>query len=90
MQNFVDFELDNINFGVYARAFQGKLNQFQKYTLRSICNHMGSLDSGHYTAFCKIQCSEKWAKFDDHKVSDINSQDIVTHNAYILFYQALK
>ena len=32
-QNAVDFELDNLNLGVYAKACQGKLNRYQNYKL---------------------------------------------------------
>jgi len=87
-QNAVDFELDNLNLGVYAKACQGKLNRYQNYKLHSVCNHMGSMEGGHYTAYCNVRGSGNWYKYDDHEVVDIHPRDVVTPKAYILFYQA--
>ena len=47
-------------------------------------NHFGVMGGGHYTAFA---CSEgKWYQFDDHDVKEVTEKDVVTHNAYLLFY----
>ena len=45
-QNFVDFEMDNINLGGYATACGGKLNRYNNYRLyRYGCNN----NLHHYT-----------------------------------------
>ena len=36
------------------------------YDLYAISNHYGSLNGGHYTAFCKNPIAGKWYEFDDH------------------------
>ena len=54
----------------------------------SVCNHMGSMEGGHYTAYCNVRGSGNWYKYDDHEVLDIHARDVVTPKAYILFYQA--
>ncbi|KAJ3089286.1 Ubiquitin carboxyl-terminal hydrolase 15, partial [Quaeritorhiza haematococci] len=41
-----------------------------KYDLFAISNHFGSLNSGHYTAYCKR--GDRWLHFDDDKVSRVD------------------
>lgn len=62
------------------------------FNLYAVCYHQGdTLETGHYTAACKSPYDQEWYKFDDQKVSKINSKnieaDIVNNDAYILFYQ---
>ncbi|KAJ6634713.1 Ubiquitin carboxyl-terminal hydrolase 8, partial [Pseudolycoriella hygida] len=58
----------------------------QMYNLYGVSNHYGTLTSGHYTAFCKSQELQRWFKFDDKKVTQLEPSNIVTSAAYILFY----
>jgi ubiquitin C-terminal hydrolase len=60
-------------------------NENYEYTLFSICNHMGKMSSGHYTAIAKHHLSHQWLEFDDKNVKDYN-EDLVTNKAYLLFY----
>ena len=39
------------------------------YNLYAVSNHYGSMQSGHYTAFCKNIYDKKWYKFDDSDVT---------------------
>ena len=54
-------------------------------------NHYGKLNGGHYTAYCLNPILNKWFEFDDHKVKEINIQEIFKNNyhknAYLLFYK---
>ena len=58
-------------------------------------NHYGSLNGGHYTAFCQNPIAKKWFEFDDThvtKVSPRNNLDeieraVVGKAAYVLFYR---
>ncbi|KAM3144034.1 hypothetical protein pb186bvf_003798 [Paramecium bursaria] len=54
------------------------------FELYAVSNHIGGLGGGHYTAFCKNQ--NQWWKFDDNYLNKISSFDVVTENAYVLFY----
>ncbi|XP_015926203.1 ubiquitin carboxyl-terminal hydrolase 8 isoform X2 [Parasteatoda tepidariorum] len=82
LQTHVDFD---ISFEVpYERNGE---EHYQKYTLYGIVNHYGTLEGGHYIAFCNAQ-TNKWFRYDDHEVSEISSSDIKTSAAYMLFYQA--
>lgn len=56
------------------------------YELFGVVNHMGSINFGHYTAFCKNFLDNDWYCFDDSTVSHINKDNVVSKAAYILFY----
>lgn len=58
------------------------------YELFAVCNHMGTVSSGHYTATTKSRQTGQWYTYDDDRVSFV--QDAVTagaDEAYILFYE---
>lgn len=58
------------------------------YELYGVCNHHGTdLQGGHYTAYCRNPTDGHWYFFDDVNTRRISESDIVTKDAYILFYQ---
>jgi len=58
------------------------------YELYSVCNHHGSdLQGGHYTAFCRNPTDGQWYSFDDVNTKQIAESEVITKDAYILFYQ---
>ncbi len=58
------------------------------YELYGVCNHHGQdLQGGHYTAYCRNPTDGHWYFFDDINTRRISESDIVTKDAYILFYQ---
>ncbi|UYV73790.1 hypothetical protein LAZ67_11000927 [Cordylochernes scorpioides] len=66
------------------------LSQFgstTKYDLYAVVNHFGNRDSGHYLADAKHPISGKWYRYDDKRVKGIESTQVVTSNAFILFYK---
>jgi ubiquitin C-terminal hydrolase len=83
-ENFVDFPLTDFDLSKYVEDY---LPKRYVYDLYAICNHMGSTDGGHYTAFVK-NCMGKWLHCNDDSVSIIaNAQQIITPMAYCLFYR---
>ena len=86
-QNFVDFDL-SLDVGSYVRACGGRKNNYRDFTLYGVANHFGTMEGGHYTAYCYSQVYDKWHKYDDHEVSSMNSGNVKTSAAYILFYSA--
>ena len=36
-----------------------------RFNLYAVSNHFGSLEGGHYTAYCSSDVHKKWYKFDD-------------------------
>lgn len=59
-----------------------------KYKLYGICNHVGNSNGGHYTS--NIRRGEAWYNFNDTTIRRINTQDIVSKNAYCFFYYIIK
>ncbi|KAM9296796.1 ubiquitin carboxyl-terminal hydrolase 43 [Gastrophryne carolinensis] len=57
------------------------------YDLYAVCNHHGSLQGGHYTAFCRNSVDARWYSYDDSNVEQIPQDDVCTRGAYLLFYQ---
>jgi ubiquitin carboxyl-terminal hydrolase 4/11/15 len=57
------------------------------YDLYAVSNHFGSLDGGHYTAYCKNPVYGKWFNFDDSSVGKLSEGEINTKAAYVLFYK---
>jgi len=55
------------------------------YELVGVINHFGALGGGHYNANVKINGS--WHNFDDSHVGDLNKANVITNNAYVLFYE---
>ena len=86
-QNYIDFELQGMDFGQYVEACGGKLNHNKSFNLFAVCNHFGSMEGGHYTAYCHSKSVKRWFKYDDHEVTEMSSpRDVVTSAAYVLFY----
>lgn len=59
------------------------------YELKSIANHYGSLEGGHYTATCKNN-NGMWCEYNDLQIGiipDINSVLKENKTAYALFYE---
>lgn len=57
------------------------------YDLVSVCNHTGSLLSGHYTATCRNPVNHQWYHYDDTAVSVVKESAVMSANAYLLFYE---
>ncbi|XP_042658242.1 ubiquitin carboxyl-terminal hydrolase 43 [Tyto alba] len=57
------------------------------YDLYAVCNHHGSMQGGHYTAYCCNALDGRWYSYDDSRVEGVREAEVSTHSAYILFYQ---
>uniref|UniRef100_A0A3Q1IVS2 ubiquitinyl hydrolase 1 n=1 Tax=Anabas testudineus TaxID=64144 RepID=A0A3Q1IVS2_ANATE len=57
------------------------------YDLYAVCNHHGTMQGGHYTAYCKNSIDGQWYCFDDSDVHTIAEDEVCKQTAYILFYQ---
>ncbi|GMH39292.1 hypothetical protein BSKO_07190 [Bryopsis sp. KO-2023] len=87
----------NINYpvkGLKLQSYASKENRGSAdssvcYDLYASSNHFGTLTGGHYTAHCKVKDSsdkEGWFCFNDQTVKKVEEEDVVTPNAYVLFY----
>lgn len=88
LQTTVDFPLRDLSVdstNVLPQSAYGSSPPKNTYNLYAVVNHYGHLDGGHYTAFCKLE-NQRWYKFDDSNVFEMQDTDVCGQAAYILFY----
>ena len=54
------------------------------YDLATVVVHVGKIDSGHYLCYCRRD--DQWFKFDDSKVTLATEAQVLSSEAYLLFY----
>lgn len=87
IDTLVEFPIDNLDMSKYVlNPIQKKKKQLN-YNLIGVANHFGGLGGGHYTAYAKNTVQDAWYSFDDALVTPASSSNVVTRNAYVLFYQ---
>ncbi|XP_013398509.1 ubiquitin carboxyl-terminal hydrolase 8 [Lingula anatina] len=80
---YVDFPLTALDMNNHISGPKGR----PEYNLYAVSNHYGgTLESGHYTAFCKNALNQRWYKFDDDDVYEISKSNVKSSAAYFLFY----
>jgi len=57
-----------------------------EYQLYAVVNHIGTMSGGHYTAFVRTHRG-RWLCCNDSQVYAISEEEVVTANAYLLFYE---
>ncbi|KAJ5544559.1 Peptidase C19 ubiquitin carboxyl-terminal hydrolase 2 [Penicillium sp. DV-2018c] len=57
------------------------------YDLSTVIVHEGTMDSGHYFAYTRLE-NDKWVLMDDNKVTVVGVADVLKQDAYLLFYSA--
>lgn len=84
INSFIDFPTENL----HIDAKDGEENR--TYNLYGVVNHFGSLEGGHYVAYSRNrELGIDWNRYDDQDVSSMSSCDVVTQNAYVLFYKSV-
>lgn len=78
----VDFPLTGLDMSPYTSSQQSCV-----YNLYAVSNHSGSTHSGHYTAYCLHSGTRQWYEFNDSRVSQISPRNVISSEAYILFYE---
>ncbi|XP_063688900.1 ubiquitin carboxyl-terminal hydrolase 2-like isoform X3 [Bolinopsis microptera] len=78
----VDFPIENLDLSDLSSHSHSCT---PKYDLVGVSNHSGNTFSGHYIAYCKV--GSRWHRFSDSSVSSISRSDIVSSEAYVLFYE---
>ena len=79
-----------------ANGSSGKnISSSSVYDLYAVINHFGGIMGGHYTAYARLPAEGRetwrselpWRLFDDSHVTPVSREsDVVTRNAYVLFY----
>ena len=82
IDSFIDFPIKDLDLRNYVI---GPEKNEAIYELYGIIEHSGGLSMGHYTAVCKN--SNTWINYNDGIISIRKDKDVVTKNAYILFYK---
>ncbi|XP_046489132.1 ubiquitin carboxyl-terminal hydrolase 8 isoform X5 [Neodiprion pinetum] len=93
----VDFPLVSLDLRSYVAYDSGSNittpNSYQQtYNLYAVSNHYGTMDGGHYTAYCNSASQNKWYKYDDHTVREVPPSEVKsqTASAYLLFYTSVR
>ena len=79
----MDFPLNNLNMNKFMALKDGK-NYI--YDIFAVSEHYGNRGEGHYTAICK-NIDGNWYSYDDSSCSASSESNVVTKNAYVLFYR---
>ena len=83
-QILLDFPLENLNLSEYVIGYN---KDSYIYDLYGVCNHSGSVQGGHYTAFVK-NANNKWYHYNDTSVSEVSvPSQIISPKAYCFFYR---
>lgn len=79
----VNFPINSLNLGKYVLGYD---QDDSSYELYGISNHTGNTMGGHYYAYIK-NFDNNWYKYNDKFVSKLEESDLVTPQAYCLFYR---
>jgi ubiquitin C-terminal hydrolase len=82
--NLINFPLENLDLKNMISPFNLDPSLCYEYTLYCVINHQGTLHQGHYYAFCRKE--NKWYSFNDDYIDEVSEENIISHNAYTLFY----
>ncbi|XP_010863787.1 ubiquitin carboxyl-terminal hydrolase 21 isoform X2 [Esox lucius] len=82
----VSFPLAGLDMGSYGPVDCGPV----LYDLYAVCNHSGTVNMGHYTAFCLDDDGSGWYCYNDSTVTPVSENQLQSSQAYVLFYQRRK
>ncbi|KAK3547160.1 hypothetical protein QTP86_015625 [Hemibagrus guttatus] len=77
----VSFPLTGLDLGPFGPSDCGPV----LYDLYALCDHMGTVNMGHYTAVC--QDEDGWCCYNDSCVTQISADQLQSNEAYLLFYR---
>ncbi|XP_014670712.1 PREDICTED: ubiquitin carboxyl-terminal hydrolase 22-like isoform X2 [Priapulus caudatus] len=69
----------------YINGTIAEINSDNKYALFAVVNHLGTIESGHYTCYIR-QHKDQWFKCDDALISKATLQQVLDSEGYLLFY----
>jgi len=86
LDNLIEFPIEDFNINKYLSNFSKQIGSFT-YDLVAVSNQIGRLEGGHYYSYIKSMTDGNWYCLDDDNITSINIENIITPNAYILFYK---
>eukprot|EP01138_Halocafeteria_seosinensis_P011059 gb/GECG01011295.1/.p1 GENE.gb/GECG01011295.1/~~gb/GECG01011295.1/.p1 ORF type:complete len:601 (+),score=88.78 gb/GECG01011295.1/:1-1803(+) len=84
LNNLVKFPTEGLDLTPYVVGPQKTKHIYDCY---GVSNHSGGLGGGHYTAYAKNFENGTWYHFNDSFVSEATNDDVVTRQAYVLFFR---
>jgi ubiquitin carboxyl-terminal hydrolase 4/11/15 len=83
IENLINFPINNLDLSKYVSGYNPSS---YKYELFGVCNHIGNIFMGHYTAFVKN--SDEWIHYNDSSIEIVENEEmLITSMAYCLFYR---
>lgn len=78
----VEFNIKEVNLSKFVETG----GQY-KYELYATTNHSGSLNAGHYWAYCKR--GREWFNFNDTTVTKMEEDKVIAEENYVLFFRKI-
>ncbi len=86
INNIITFPIDDLDLSEYCIGYE---KYYSKLSLKSVILHSGSLNGGHYYAYCK-HIDGQWYEYNDSSCTKIDieaSKNTLFRNGYILVYE---
>lgn len=84
LNHMITFPVDELNLTKYVCGYNASSYIYELYGL---CNHIGSVTGGHYTAFVR-NVDNVWLHYNDRTVEVVdNPEFMISPAAYCLFYR---
>jgi len=78
---------ETLDLSKYVVGYSPSKYQYQLY---GVCNHIGGMNGGHYTAFVR-NADNEWYHFNDRSITKVNStRHIITPKAYALWFRQIE
>lgn len=85
--SYISYPINNLNLKNYIYGYE---ETDCIYNLKAINCHDGSMSFGHYYSYCMNYINNKWYEYNDDTITEVdNLDDLITNNAYLLFYQKI-
>jgi ubiquitin C-terminal hydrolase len=82
--SLIEFPMDDLQLTPYISGYSASKYIYELY---GVCNHIGTPYGGHYTSFVR-NYNKEWIHYNDTNVERINDMNqIVSNQAYCLFYR---
>ncbi|OWF52023.1 ubiquitin carboxyl-terminal hydrolase 20-like [Mizuhopecten yessoensis] len=85
ISSYVAFPLDGLDMKPYTH--KDCKSEVMIYDLIAVICHHGTAGAGHYTAYCLNYTNEQWYEFDDQYVTEVDINQVINCEAYVLFYR---
>jgi len=82
LSSTVTFPINGLNLSKYTDSVTSA-----SYNCYAVSNHSGTLYSGHYTAYAKHPQSGQWHSYNDSRVTKCSSSNVISNEAYLLFFE---